>query len=240
MKTPWKTLWRKLPKLSRRSRVIRNLLLSGLLLAALPWLLDWPALTAEAAFHQLERSALLSPSELVLRVGNAFLAEGEDWVTVGVAEEYGDNWKPFQNKMPYLVNVVPKDGLVVVALPEVENDTMTVAVTGLPDRAEGGILSLTISGVENQLDFLHMEETETFTAQASRQGEWMFFRLEAHEHGADSVCILEQLWRTFLFGRGVDQYPYTLELWDAQGEIVDTAASVLPPDQRFLDGRLLR
>lgn len=240
MKTRWKELWEKRPKLPRRGRVVRNLFLSGLLLAALPWLLDWPALTAKAAFRQLERSALLSPSELVLQVGDAFLAEGEDWVTVGLVEEYGNSWKPFQNKMPHLVNVVPKDGLVVVALPEVENDTLTVAVTGLPDGAEGGALSLTISGVENHMDFLHMKETETFTAQASRQGEWMFFRLEAHEHGEDSVCILEQLWwRTFrLFGRGVDQYPYTLELWDAQGETVDTVASILPPDQCFLDGRL--
>lgn len=221
----------------KKGRVIRRLVLCGLLLATLPWVLDWPAFTDRTAFRQLERTALLSPSEIVLRVGNAFLAEGEDWVTVGKVEEYGSNWKPLQNRMPYLTNVAPKGGLVVVALPEVEDDTLTVAVTGLPDEAASGTLSLTVSGVDDHGDTRPMEAEETFTAAALRQGAWMFFRLEAHDHGENAVCILKKLWWELGLGRGVAQYPYTLELRDGCGESISLVSAVLPPDQRFLSGR---
>ena len=184
MKIHRKSKRAKRPGLLEKGRVIRNLILCVLLLAALPWLLDWPDFTAGAAFRHLERKALLSPSEVVLRVGDAFLTEGEDWIAVGTVEEYDSSWKPFQNRMPYLTNVMPKGGLVAAALPAVEDDTLTVAVTGLPGEAAAGTLSLTVSGVENSPGVQPLEAEETFTASAVRQGEWMFFRLEAHEHGA--------------------------------------------------------
>lgn len=237
MNIRWKAARAKRPKLLKKGRVIRNLLLCGLLLAALPRLLNWPDFTAEAAFRQLERKALLSPSEIVLRVGDAFLTEGEDWVTVGKVEEYDSSWKPFQNRMPYLTNVIPKGGLVVAALPVVEDNTLTVAVTGLPDEAAAGTLSLTVSGVKNSPDPRSMEREETFTASAVRQEEWMFFRLEAHDHGENAVCILEKLWWELTMGKGVEQYPYTLELRDGSGRSVGLVSASLPPDQRFLSGR---
>ena len=237
MNIHWKATRARRPKLLKKGQVIRCLILCGLLLAALPWLLDWPAFTARTAFRQLERKALLSPSEIVLQVGDAFLAEGEDWVTVGKVEEYDSSWKPLQNRMPYLTNVMPKGGLVVVGLPAVENDTLTVAVTGLPDEAVAGTLSLTVSGVENSPSTRPMETEETFTASAVRQGAWMFFRLEAHDHGENAVCILEKLWWELGLGRGVAQYPYTLKLRDGNGRSVDLVSATLPQDQHFLSGR---
>lgn len=55
-------------------------------------------------------------------------------------------------------------------LPEVVDDTLTVAVTGLPDEAASGTLSLTGSRVDDHGDTRPMEAEETFTASALRQG----------------------------------------------------------------------
>lgn len=234
-----KRLWARLPHWPRKWRVIRNLTLIGLLALTLPWLLGWPAFTDRAVLRQLERAALLSPSQLVLREGDTFLTEGEDWVTVGKLERYGNWVKTFQHKMPYLMYVFPKGELIVAPLPEVVDDTLTVAVTGLHDQAASGTLSLTISDVQHPVVKYSKMGAETFTATAARQGDWMFFRLEAHEHGENTFCILEALWQEMWMGRGLDQYPYTLELRDGSGRVVDLRAGELPQYQRFLDGYLL-
>ena len=238
MKKKLKKFAARLPKLPRKWRIIRNLTVILLALAILPWLLEWPTFTAEQTFRQLEKRALLSPSEIVLRRGDAFLCEGEDWVTVGRVDSYSNSWKPFQKKIAWIHNVEPKGGLIVVALSEVVDGTLTVAVTGLPERAVSGTLSLTVSGVENTLDFLNMEPEETFTASAVRQGDWMFFELKAHDHGENSICIMERLWTELTLGYGVDRYPYTLALHSAGGEQVELVSDLLPQSQRFLDSRL--
>lgn len=236
-----KGLWGRCPHWPRKWRVVRNLMLSGLLLLTLPWLLEWPDLTDEGVFRHLERTALLSPSQLVLREGDAFLTEGEDWVTVGKLETYGNWVRPFQHKQPYINYVIPKGELIVVALPEVVDGTLTVAVTGLPDEAASGTLSLTISDVRNpHEDFAQMEEQETFTASTARRGDWMFFRLEPHEHGGNTYyCMLEVLWHELSLGRGLDQYPYTLALRDSNGGLIELTEGELPQEQRFLNGQFL-
>ena len=105
MREKWRIWTNRLPSLPRKWRVAGNLALALLVLAALPVLLDWPLRSSEAVFRQLEREALLSPSELVLQWGEAFLTEGEDWVAVGKVERYDTPWKPFQNKKAYITNV---------------------------------------------------------------------------------------------------------------------------------------
>lgn len=238
MKKMWKKFAARLPRLSRKGRIIRNLTLTLLALILLPWVSEWPTWSTERVFRQLEQRALLTPSEIVLRVGDAFLSEGEDWVTVGKVEHYDNAWKPFQNKNAFLTNVEPKDGLIVVAVPEVVDDTLTVAVTGLPERAASGTLSLTVSGIKQTLDFLKMEPEETFTASGVRQGDWMFFELKAHGHGENEICIMERLWTELTLGEGVARYPYTLELRSGSGEQVKLVSDILPQSMRFLDSRL--
>lgn len=65
MKTWWKNLWARQPKLSRGWKLVRNLAL-----AAVGGYLIWsfwgyPLPTAEMTFRRLERQHLLSPSQLV-------------------------------------------------------------------------------------------------------------------------------------------------------------------------------
>jgi len=238
MRAAWNKWKARLPVLPRKWRLVRNVLLAALALGALPVLLDWPVWSAEAAFRKLEREALLSPSEIVLRVGDAFLTEGEDWIAVGQVENYDTNWKPFQKKMAYINHVLPKGGLIVAAIPEVEDDALTVAVTGLPEDAAGGTLTLTVSGVDlHPVDGWRTMGEESFTASAVREGEWMFFRLAVHDHGEGAQCIMERLWWELTMGQAVAQYPYTLELRNAHGAAVGIDSGTLPADLRFLDSR---
>lgn len=235
MRAKWDKWTARLPRLTRRGRIVRNLALALAVLIALPWLLEWPMWSTEAVFRQLEREALLTPSEIVLRKGDAFLTEGADWVTVGQVEEYDTAWKPFQKKMAYINNVLPKNGLVVAALPDVGHGTLTVAVTGLPQGTERGRLTITISGVEAPAPFT-VDGEETFSDWGTVEEGWMFFHLTSHgDHdGLYHRCVMDHLWRELGLGRGLEQYPYTLELFDQDGQTMDLVSGRLPPDLRFL------
>lgn len=232
-------LFKKLPKLSRKVKIIRNLAVCALVLAALPWVLDWPTNDSEEVFRRLERQALLSPSEIVLQWGEAFLTEGEDWITVGKVDKYSSSWKPFQKKIAYITNAVPKGELAVVALPDTKGDVLRVAVHGIPEEAVTGSLSLTISGIDTRDHPGQVAEEETFTDRADRdeeRPEWMFFTLASHgDHpGLNRTCLMEFLWWDLTLGEGVAPYPYTLTLYDGDGEIVGEISDNLPWSNRFL------
>ena len=233
MKAFWKKLTARLPRLPRKWRIVRNLGAVALMLAALPALLDFPALTADAAFRQAERQFLMTPSELVLRVGEGYLTCGEDWVTVGQVRRHS-SMGPYQKYQGIINNVLPRDELAVVFIPGEVEGVYTAAAFGLPEGAASGALELTVSGVDSVVGGgWHLKE-ETFTARADRQGEWMFFAIAPHQHdGAMQTCILETLWWEFNW-TGVGQWPYTLTLLDANGEPIQTVEGTLPVDRRFL------
>lgn len=233
MKAFWHKLTARLPRLPRKWRIIRNLAAVLLIAAALPVLLDFPAFTADQAFRQAERQFLMSPSELVLRVGNGYLTRGEDWVAVGQVRRHS-SMGPYQKYQGILNNVLPRDELAVAMIPGEEDGIYTAAAFGLPEEAASGVLELTISGVTASLGGRWHLAEETFTAQADRQGDWMFFALAPHEHdGAMQGCILEILWWEFNW-TGAGQWPYTLTLLDAGGNPIRTVEGNLPPDRHFL------
>ena len=232
-------LWKKLPKLPRWGKLLRNLLLCLLVLALVPWVTDWPSNDSEKIFRRLERQVLLSPSEIVLQWGEAFLTEGEDWITVGKVGKYSSSWKPFQKKIAYITNVVPKGELAVVALPDTTGDVLRVAVHGLPEEVVTGELSLTVSDVDTRDWPGQVAEEETFTDRADRDGErpeWMFFTLASHgDHpGLNRTCLMEFLWWELTLGEGVAPYPYTLKLYDANRDAVEEISANLPRSNRFL------
>lgn len=228
--------FKKLPKLSRKVKIIRNLAVCALVLAALPWVLDWPTNDSEKVFRRVERQALLSPSELVLRVGEAFLTEGEDWIAAGEVSEYSESWKPFQKKIAYINYVLPKGGLTVIPLPDSSTEQgLVVAVHGLPENAASGLLEITISDVEHRgLDF---PDRETFRVAAERTDDWILFEVRSHgkhDEKTNEWCIMDALWWEMTLGSGVPEYPYTLELYDADGNTVERVESTLPRSNRFL------
>lgn len=207
----WKRLRAKFPVWPRRWKVLRNLTVAAVLMVLVPEVLDWPVFGREAALRRLEAQALLSPSELVLRVGNAFVTEGEDWITVGIVNHYDSNWKLFQKDHPEIFHVVPKGDVTVFLLPELEDGKLVAVAAGLPDGAQRGVLDLAVANR---------------SAEAVRNEEgWMVFRIE--EHSLDWLDL-----------RGkIREDSYTLELLDASGKSVRRVEGKLPDYLVFLTGQ---
>lgn len=245
LKKGWSALkrgWDRLPKLPRPWRIVRNLVVAVLALTLLVLALDWPVFTRKQAILRLAEQALLSPCEIVLEVGNdGFLLEGEDFVAAGRVDEYDNTWKPLQAMNPRLCHVVPKGELMVIGVPVVADDCLTVAVTGLPEEAVSGNLQLTISGVTDLSGDGRVEEEEVFSGWGYREGDWMIFRLAAHgDHpGHNRRCIMDDLWWDLGLNQGLDPYPWTLKLMDGEDWEIGVVSGTLPQDLRFLDQKVM-
>lgn len=244
MKTVWKNLWAKLPQLPRRWRIVRNLAAVLLLSALCLRLWGWPSLTPYGAFRRLEGEYLLTPSELVLRTGSgrhpAFLTEGENWVSVGRASRMS-SYDDFRYKYDVrLHHVLPKAGLIVVALSAAAEDSaLVVAVKGVPEEAVSGELEVEMNkdGIRSAGPYYgQMKSRETFTARAKKEENgWFFFYLERHP--LEDHCLLEALLANLLFWEAVPEFPYRLTLLDEAGNEVERVEGNLPPDQRIQSWR---
>mgnify|MGYP001772761703 CR=1 FL=1 len=75
----------KLPRLTRRQKLVRNLLAAAVCLFLLEWMMGFPCLTAEGLLRRAERMYLMEDTEL-LYDGQGRGAGGVCWPTV-----YGRN-----------------------------------------------------------------------------------------------------------------------------------------------------
>lgn len=231
-------------RLSRGQRTLRNLLLGALLLTLVWGLAGWPLPTGELEIRRLEREYLMGSTEVVrvhrTEYGVALLTEGDSWITVGkaTAVKYGD--MPGSRMIPVLNHVLPKEDLVVVALPGPgEGGALTVAVWGAPLEAVSGTLELDLIGVDGGV--WPTPEEETFTAQGTREENgWFFFRFFPHsEHPGREICAIDALWEweaRIIYGY-VGEHPYRLALKDGQGAEVAFRIGTLPPNQCLTDSR---
>ena len=224
---PW------IPRLSRRARIVRNFLLALLLLAAVVLALGVPPLTKYGVFRRLEEEYLLTPSQLVYRVGNgswgaAYLNQGDGWITAGKVTTLDGGGTPFFHYDGVITHVLPQDSMQVVILPlSTEEGSTVVALWGAPEEAATGELELTLEGIEPWSDILEwtVPEREVFSAQAAREGDWFFFELPPHQDHPDSEwCIMDVLWYNVSFVEGAGSWPYRLTLRDAQGDVVWTGS----------------
>lgn len=246
MKEKLKKLWRRLPKLPRRWRIVRNLAAAAVLALLVLALLEWPALSPYGAFRRLEGAYLLTPSRLVFQVERSgtigYLSERDSWITVGSVEKYDSAGKPlnFDKRVPILHQVLPKEGIVVVLLPAKNEDNgAVVAVWGAPEEAVSGTLELDLMGIEdiwaNTPGREPIPERETFSAQARRREDgWFMFQFVPHDHGENAPCAMEMLmWWGPPFSSEEMEQPYRLTLTDGQGNTVAEQVGTLPPDQRL-------
>ena len=208
----WKCLRAKLPFWPRRWKVIRNLAVAIALLAATPVVMDWPVFSKEAAFHRLEAQSLLSPSEVVMQVGNCYVTEGEDWITVGVVRSYRSDWKPFQSAFPEICYVVPKDETSVFLLPSLYGNDIIAVASGLPEEAQRGVL--------------HIEIGEGPVEAVRDEHDILVFRIGGH-----ALSWLE------LRGK-LQNDAYTLELLDGEGNLLQQVEGRLPDYLTFLNGMM--
>lgn len=242
-----KKLWDRLPKLPRRWRIVRNLVLTAALGALALTLLEWPCFDAYRAFQRLEGAYLLTPSRLVFQVeggrGSGFLSEGDSWIAVGSVEKFDDAGKPLNldRYQATLHQVLPKEGTVVVMLPEKTKDSgVVIAVWGGPEKAVSGTLELDLKGIEDLWRDIPGRDPilglETFTAQARRREDgWFIFQFSPHDdHQKDVSCAMEMLlWYGPVFHSAQMEQPYRLTLADSQGNTVAEQSGTTPPDQRM-------
>ena len=233
-------------RLSRGQRTVRNLILGALLLTLIWGLAGWRLPTGELEIRRLEREYLMGGTEVIC-INRAYdksyvtcLAEGEDWITVGRATKVS-GILPFSRMIPTLNHVLPKKGIVVVALPAPNEDGgMTVAVWGTPPEAVSGTLELDLIGVDGGVWSCPWKET--FSAQGERREDgWMLFQLAGHPegHGERVYCAMSCLWdwdARIHYGY-VGEHPYRLTLTDGQGAEVAFRSGTLPPNQCLTETR---
>lgn len=223
----------RIPRLSRRARIVRNFLLALLLLAAVVLALGVPPLTKYGVFRRLEKEYLLTPSQLVYQIDRggaaAYLSQGESWITAGMVRTLDSGGTPLFHYKGYLNYVLPRDEMQVLILPlDTEDGSTVVALWGAPEGAATGELELTLEGLE--LPFGYEEwtgytvpERETFSAQGVRREDgWFFFTLNAHPE--ETMCAMDALWGSLDFWQVTDPRPYRLTLWDGQGNTVWTGS----------------
>ena len=222
----------RVPRLSRRVRIVRNFLLALLLLAAVVLALGVPPLTKYGVFRRLEEQYLLTPSQLVYRmdkiVSAVYVTQGDGWITVGKVDTLDVGGTPFFHYDGVITHVLPQDSMQVVILPlSTEEGSTVVALWGAPKEAATGELELTLEGIEPWSDILEwtVPEREVFSAQAAREGDWFFFELPPHQDHPDSEwCIMDALWYNVSFVEGAGSWPYRLTLRDARGDVVWTGS----------------
>lgn len=230
--------------LSRGWRTAGNLT-AALALTALALLLwGWPAWMGCWAFRHLEAQYLLTPSAVVRTNRSedgqrtAYLSEGADWITVGQSTALRWDGLPFPKAEPCIVHLLPKEGVVLTALPAPNRDRgITVAVWGAPEEAVSGALEVDLIGVSGGVWDCPGEETVS-AQNPERKGDWLFFELSCGTgHSDREMCAIDGLWEwdaRILYGY-VGEQPYRLVLTDGQGAEVVSRSGTLPPRQLLID-----
>ena len=222
----------RLPRLSRRARIVRNFLLAAVLGAAAVLALGTPPLTKYGVFRRLEEQYLLTPSQLAYRmdkiVSAVYVTQGDGWITMGKVDTLDVGGTPFFHHFGVITHVLPRDSMQVVILPESTEDGSTViALWGAPEEAAAGELELTLEGIEPWSNVFGwtVPEREVFSTQTVREGDWFFFELPPHQDHPDSErCIMDVLWDNVSFVEEAGSWPYRLTLRDAKGDVVWTGS----------------
>ena len=223
----------RVPRLSRRARIVRNFLLALLLLAAVVLALGGaaphqvrgvPAVGGGVPAHPLPAGVPCRPWQL-----GCGLPDPGGWVDHrGQSDHAGRRRNPLFHYDGVITHVLPQDSMQVVILPlSTEEGSTVVALWGAPEEAATGELELTLEGIEPWSDILEwtVPEREVFSAQAAREGDWFFFELPPHQDHPDSEwCIMDVLWYNVSFVEGAGSWPYRLTLRDARGDVVWTGS----------------
>lgn len=237
-----KKLWQRLPKLSRKWKIVRNTAFVLLTALLLPAALGWPALTQDGALAKMQGKYLLSPSEILYRTrqGNTqgYLLQGDGWVAAGRVEKYDSTNRPLERDVPLITQMLSREKPGILVIPARDKDGATVlAAFGGPEEAAQAELTLEVAAVEPDWGNSKAVENETFTARCQREENgYYFFRLLPHDHEAQQCCALDAVW-TRLLSAG-DEFSgdrYTVIWEDAQGQELFRLTGEIPENLNLRD-----
>ena len=200
-------------------RALRNIGLAALAGLAIWCIKGFPLPTPEMEFRRDERQALAERSEIIWTYEGTM--RGDEDLLVGLSDTAVHVWHP----NGYVLFWPRQEGGTLVPLP---------AETRYRDRANSYLGPALLvpdppAGVESArltITFSINDWTEDYTVDGQRQGQVFFFQLEMR-HQSDSYDSDEDTAFSLLTTErpdslGLSQYPYTLEFFGADGEILST------------------
>ena len=199
-------------------RTLRNLGLAALVGLVIWSLADFP-LPMEQEFRRSERTHLAERSEIVWT--HEGTAAGDDDLLVGLSDTAVHVWHP----NGYVLFWPQQDGGTLVPLPaetryrDRANSYLGPALL-VPDPPAGA------AGARLTITFSINDWTEDYTVDGQRQGQVFFFQLEMRHrddaHSSDEATAFSLLTTERPDSLGLSQYPYTLEFFDASGNLLST------------------
>lgn len=238
-----KKLWQRLPRLSRKWKIVRNTVFVLLTALLLPAALGWPALTQDGALAKMQGKYLLSPSEILYRTRRGdtqgYLLQGEGWVAAGRVEKYDNTSRPLERDVPMITQVLDRKMPGILVIPAQDKDGATVlAAFGGPEEAVQAELTLEVAAVEPDYGIPGGEvENESFTARARRDGNgYYIFRLLPHDHEEERYCALDAVWMQLLSAG--DEFAgngYSVIWEDDQGQELSQLTGALPENLNLRD-----
>lgn len=209
------------PKLNRKQKIARNILLIALALLLFEWLLHFPALTKEGVLRRAERDYLLENSALLFigreeglshfregtlyaRNGDLLLAVNYDRTALGPQAGFSEIYDE-------------PDGILCLSRDWWPLEVMAVGALEEADRAE---LEVTIHW-DGSSGGREWDTQRTYTAEGQRKNEYSFtFHLAPYYAEADNSPEAE-MERIFFDGGGPNftQTP-VLRLYDAEGTLL--------------------
>ena len=200
-------------------RTARNFLLAALAALLIWWMAGFPLPTPELTFRRAERQALAEWSELVWQYEGT--AGGDEDLLVGLANRFVHVWHP----NGYVLFWPRQEGGTLVPLPaETRYQDRgssylgpALLVPDPPEGAESARLTITLS-INNWM--------EDYIVGGTCQGQVFFFQLEMRHrdgaHSSDEATGFSLLTIERPDSLGLSQYPYTLEFFDASGNLLST------------------
>ena len=200
-------------------RAARNLFFAALAGLVIWCIKDFPLSILEMEFRRDERQALAERSEIIWQYEGR--TRGDEDLLVGLASRYVHVWHP----NGYVLFWPRQAEGTLVPLPaqtryqDRANSYLgpTLLVPDPPAGAEAARLTITFS---------INDWAEDYVVEGERQGQVFFFQLEMRLHNQAHDLDEATAFRWLTYERpdslGLSQYPYTLEFFGADGEILST------------------
>lgn len=232
--------WPERLRLPRKWKIMRNLILAVCLVPTALTAMEWPALTMQSAYRQLEGKLMLAPSEIVYshktNQAASFITQGDGWISAGVVEKMSFSNRWFQENWAVIQYLVSDQELAVLPMSiQTKNLELVIAVHGFPEGTASAKMELDLFGVEGVWyhdEFRPADETMTAQTEPNEDG-WLFFTFAPHEHGSQ-ICALKAMWADHVFPTiGLDEFSYRLKFMDVNGTVLKSIDDKLP-DARHL------
>ena len=200
-------------------RALRNIGLAALAGLVIWCIKGFPLPTVEMEFRRDERQALAERSEIIWTYEGTM--RGDEDLLVGLSDTAVHVWHP----NGYVLFWPRQAGGTLVHLP---------AKTRYQDRGSSYLAPALLvpdppAGVESArltITFSINDWTEDYTVDGQRQGQVFFFQLEMRHHNQAHDLDEDTAFRWLTYEHpdslGLSQYPYTLEFFSADGEILST------------------